>query len=541
MVTLLFTGGRIFTADPDAPWANAVVVHDDEIAFVGDVAQATELAGPSAERIDLDGGTMVPGFVDGHAHLLMTGESLLKAQLRSAGNLAEIQRRVGEWAHRNPDAPRVLGIGWLFSAVPDGRPTREMLDQVVADRPVYLDASDLHSTWVNTAALHELGITDDTPDPIGGRIARDPVTGAATGHLVENATVTMVWPLLARIDDAARDRHLRAAVAAYNESGVTAAVDMAMDRAMFHTMRRADEAGGLTVRVVGHWLVHRTGDAATELEQVAEAARMAASYRSGRLRLNGIKIIADGTIDGCTAALLNPYTNGSLPDPIWDADALTRVVTAADAAGLQVAIHAIGDRTVRLAIDALSHAIRTNGRVDHRHRIEHLEYVDEADVARLHELGITASMQPVHVDPAQLDNWIALLGAARAHRGFAWREFLDAGTTLAFGTDTPTAPHLPLHNMYLAATRKSPADPSLAPHRPDQALPLEQAVGHATRESAWASFDDHRIGMIRAGMAADLVVIDSDVFAAAPEALLRANVMRTMIDGATVHARRTTR
>lgn len=531
----LYVGGRVFTADPERPWADAVVVGQDRITFVGDRAAASDVAGSSAELIDTTGGVVMPGFVDAHAHLMMTGDSLLKAPLRDAADLNEIQRRVAEWAAANPEAPRVLGIGWLYSTIPGGLPVKELLDAVVTDRPVYLDASDLHSTWVNSAALTELGITDDTPDPVGGRIVRDPRTGEATGHLLENATVTMVWPLLARVDDATRDRYLSAALGAYVESGVTAAVDMALDRAMFDTMRRADDRGDLCVRISAHWLIHRTGDAASELAQVRTAADAAAEHRSDHLRVAGIKIIADGTIDGCTAALINPYTNGSNADPIWDLESLTRVVTAADAAGLQVAIHAIGDLTVRAAIDALQHAITTNGRTDHRHRIEHLEYVDESDVARLHELGITASMQPVHVDPAQLDNWVGMLGEHRAHRGFAWREFLDAGTTLAFGTDTPTAPHLPLHNMYIAATRRSPRDPHRAPHRPDTALPLDQAVGHGTRDAAWASFDDDRIGMIREGLLADLVVVDTDVFASGPSSLLAAQVVRTVVGGRIVH------
>ncbi|MFM2070852.1 MAG: hypothetical protein RLZZ623_1115 [Actinomycetota bacterium] len=531
----LFLGGRVFTADPGRPWAQAVVVDGERIAFVGNEIEAIRFAGPTAGRFHLGGGVLLPGFVDGHAHLIMTGDALLKAQLRSAKDLADIQGRVAAWAAEHPDAPRVLGLGWVFSAVPDGRPTKEMLDAVVSDRPVFLDASDLHSSWLNSRALAELGITDDTPDPIGGRIVRDPVTGEATGHLLENATVTMVWPLLDRVDQATRDQRLAAAAVAYNECGVTAAVDMALDKAMFTTMRRADEAGTLSIRVAGHWLIHRTGDAKAELAQVAAAAAAMASYRSDRLRIAGIKIIADGTIDGCTAALLNPYTNGVNAAPIWDLESLTAVVTAADASGLQVAIHAIGDLTVRNAIDALEHAIAVNGSSDHRHRIEHLEYVDAADISRLHALGITASMQPVHVDPVQLPNWIAMLGPERADRGFAWREFLDAGTTLAFGTDTPTAPHLPLHNMFIAATRKSPSDLSLSPHRPDNALPLTEAIEHGTRDSAWASFDEHRIGMIRTGLFADLAAVDIDVFAAEPEALLSARVMLTMLAGHTVY------
>ncbi|MGB8860176.1 MAG: amidohydrolase [Ilumatobacteraceae bacterium] len=533
----ILTGGRVFTADPEQPWAEAVVIDGERIAFVGGRQAAREHAGEGASLTDTGGGVVVPGFVDAHAHVVMTGAGMLKAQLRDAPDLPEIQRRLVEWSRANPTEPRVLGISWQFSSVPGGAPTVAMIDAVIDDRPVYLEANDLHSAWVNSRALEELGITGDTPDPIGGQIVRD-AAGAATGHLLETALVELVWPVVGRVGDAERDRHLAAAIRAYTECGVTTAVDMAMTEDSLAAMIRAEQRGALDVRIVGHWIVRRCADPADEVAQVAHAATLAATYGSDRLRIAGIKIIVDGTIDGCTAAMIEPYSNGSNADPIWDYDSLVRVVTAADAAGLQVAMHAIGDRAVRSAIDALEQAIATNGSSGRRHRIEHLEYVDEADVARLAQLGITASMQPVHIDPAILPNWAAMLGDHRVDRGFAWPEFLAAGATLAFGTDTPTAPHLPLHNMYIAATRKSPGDSTIEPHRPDFALPLAESVVHATRDAAWASFLDDRVGTIRAGNIADLVVLDCDPFALGPDSLLTARAVETIVGGGTVHLAR---
>jgi predicted amidohydrolase YtcJ len=530
----LFRGGRVFTSDPDQPWAEAVVVEGESIAFVGTVPEAESVAGPGAEVIDVAGGIVMPGFVDAHAHMLMTGASLVKAQLRDAATVDEIGRRLVAWRDANPDAPRVLGVSWLFSAIPDGLPTAAMLDAYIDDRPVYLEANDLHSSWVNTKALEELGITADAPDPIGGKIVRDS-RGNATGLLLENASYFMVWPLLADVDDATRDRHLGAALQAYAAAGVTTAVDMALDHAGLETMLRAEARGELTMRLHAHWLISRRDDATEELAQVAEAANLAAQHQRDHFRINGIKVIVDGTIDGCTAALLEPYTNGLNADPIWPLDRLTPVVTAADAAGMQAALHAIGDRAVRTAIDAIASASAINGSDGRRHRIEHLEYVDEADVPRLAPLGITASMQPVHINPSTLANWEEVLGEPRASRGFAWPEFVDAGTTLAFGTDTPTAPHDPLHNMYIAATRKSPTDPHLHPHRPDFALPLADAVRHGTGDAAWASFVEGRVGKLRAGLAADLIVLDIDPFEGDAESLLRARVMSTVCGGRTVY------
>lgn len=530
-----FAGGRVFTGDREGPWAESVVVRGRHIAYVGTKTAAREHVGPEATRVDLAGGIVLPGFVDGHAHLLMAGEAELRAHLTDAPDLAEIRRRILAWATANPDAPRVLGRGWLFSAVPGGRPTRQMLDEAVPDRPVYLDANDYHSVWLNSAALAELGITADTPDPLGGRIMRDPATGEPTGHLEETAAQQLVWEFLARQStDADRDRALRAAVSAYLASGVTSAVDMALDEHALAAMARAERTGTLNLRVVAHWFIHRSHDPADHLTQIDRAAELARTHRSDRLRVTGVKFVVDGVIDGCTASMLKPYADGGNADPIWDLDALAPAVAAADAAGLQVALHAIGDGAVRIALDALEYACDRNGPRPRRHRIEHLECIDPTDVPRMAALGVTASMQPVHADPAIVDNWRAMLGDERAERGFAWPEMTAAGARLAFGTDAPTAPHTPLPNMFIASTRRSPLDPLLPAYLPHFALPLPEAVVHGTADAAWACRAEDLVGAIRPGLLADLVILDRDPFTPEPDSLLQTQVVRTVSEGRTV-------
>jgi predicted amidohydrolase YtcJ len=536
---VLFHGGRIFTADEQAPWVQALVVDGPLITFAGDLNAARDAAGPEREEVELGGPLTLPGFVDGHVHLLMAGEAQLRVPLTDAADLPEIQQRLAIRAKEQPDAPRVMGRGWLFSAVPGGLPAKEMLDEVVPDRPVYLDANDYHSCWVNSAALAELGVTASTPDPIGGRIARD-ANGEATGFLEETAASALAWPFLDSVaTDRDRDRALAAITSAYTSSGVTTVVDMALDDVALDALDRADQAGTLDLRVIGHWIIPRGGSAADHLAEVERAAELARTPRSERLRIAGIKLVVDGVIDGCTAAMLEPYASGGNADPIWDLDALVPVVTAADAAGLQIAMHAIGDRAVRTALQALEQAIESNGPRDRRHRIEHLEYVDRADVQRLADLGVTASMQPVHCDPAIISNWLAMLGDSRGERGFAWPEMKSAGAQLVFGTDTPTAPLSPLHNMFIASTRRSALNPPLEPYLPHFALPLGEAIIHGTADSARACRGDGVFGRLRAGLAADFVVLDADPFTDGPEALLGAQVVQTFARGAAIYRRAT--
>ncbi|WP_353712018.1 amidohydrolase family protein [Arthrobacter sp. K5] len=512
-----------------------MLVQRERILYVGDADTAQRLR-PDAERIDLEGRLVVPGFVDGHAHVLGTGEALGQVSLWGAKSVEEIQQRITAWDTERPAAARVLATGWLHGAIPGGVPDAGMLDAAVPGKPVYAFAYDFHSVWVNTAALAELGITADTQNPLGGTIKRN-AAGHATGYIDENAFYDIVLPFLdSQVSENEHGASIAAVQRAYRETGVTTACDMGFNETDLESFKRADKDGSLTSRLIAYWRVNNTGSAEDNIAQVQRAAELAAEHPSPFLRVVGIKVIIDGTIDGCTATLGSPYADGSNAAPIWSLEELAPVVAAADAAGLKVAMHAIGDESVRIAIGAVEHAVAQNGPRERRHRIEHLELVDRADVDRLASLGITASMRPVHADPAISANWRAKLDDDRVERGFPWPWMTDAGARLAFGTDSPTSPHAPLPNMYVAATRASALDPTAAANVPDFALPLANAVEHATRDSAWTCGAEHEIGRLAAGLYADFVVLDTDVLAAAsPTALLGTEVLRTVVGGRTVY------
>lgn len=553
---VVYRNAKVFTADPDRPWAAAFAVHAGRFLVAGCIeevasaaAKAAESAGGTAgdvEEVDLDGNLVLPGIIDAHFHLMGTGEALQRVDLVRAKSLEEIQGLVRDHALATRQQRWVFGKSWLFDAVPERSPTAAMLDAVVSDRPVLLDANDYHSAWVNTAALEELGITDSTPDPAGGRIARD-ADGRATGFLEETAAEQLAWAHIERITSTEQHRaHLAAAVEALNASGITTVIDMGLGRSALEAIAEAERNGVLGLRVVAHWLMSREGKLPQHLAQVSEAVQLANMHVSDAFRVTGIKFIVDGVIDGCTAHVTEPYTTGAMPDPIWDYESLAPVVAAADKAGLQVALHAIGDAAVRTALDAIENAYRENGTgpaglgltgsAERRHRIEHIEYCDPADIPRFAALGVTASMQPVHADPAIQDNWREMLGPERSSKGFPAAALVASGTRLVLGTDAPTAPYAPLPNLFIATTRRSSMDPSLPANEPGNALPLHDAISYATANAAWSCFAEDRLGSIAPGRHADFIVVDPDVTESDPDRLLDAAVLQTVVGGRTMHS-----
>ncbi|KAF9890673.1 hypothetical protein FE257_005539 [Aspergillus nanangensis] len=526
----LFTNGHILSGTQSV---SCMVIDNDHIVHVGNEPPAET---SDCAVVDLAGRRVLPGFIDGHMHLMLFGASLSKIQLDHCKSLADIRSTIQTAAHQRPDAPRLFCSGWMHSMT-DGQALASMLDDL-DPRPIFIDSKDLHSAWCNTPALAELDIAD-TPNPPGGTIHRDPSTGAPSGLLDEACAVNIVWPHVARVasPDEKLD-YLRAAIRAYSAAGYTGMVEMATDENIWAAMLQLRASEPVPMRLAAHWVILPSTDLAAVLAQVDRAIDLHSSYNlhsSPDFRIAGIKLICDGVIDACTASLTQPYAStGTSCAPLWDPSMLRAVVAKADAAGLQCALHAIGDATVRLAIDTLE-AIGIGGprTPSPRHRIEHLELTAPEDARRLGQLGITASVQPVHADPAILRAWPKLLGPERCKRAFAYAEFAAHHAPLAIGTDAPTAPHLALRNLYTATTRRSAREPGLVETvNPEFALGLVQAVGAATAGSAYSCFADGFTGRLEMGLKADFVVLDMEWEG---EKLLEARVCETWFEGRRVY------
>lgn len=486
---------------------------------------------------DLGGKTVLPGFFDGHLHILLLGLSLQKLDLTPCRDLADIRAAIRAHAAAHPELPRLFARSWMHTmTAPDHEPVHHaMLDDLdPLGRPIYVSSNDLHAEWCNRAAVDELDAAlglAGMPDPPGGTIHRDPATGAPTGYFEEAVVFTMIWPWQARIATLeARAAAIETAVATYSAEGFVGMVDMAMNDDLWDSLlhlraRRPD----LPVRVAAYWLLRPSADPADVAAQVDYAAAQARRYSAATspdLKVVGVKIVSDGIVDACTAALSEPYTHsGAATDPVWPLDMLIPAVRRANDAGLQVAIHAIGDQAVHNAVDALEAAADPALRP----RIEHIELSSAADAARLGRLGITASVQPVHSDPAVLRAWPRLLGPHRCGRAFAYREFADGGATLAIGSDAPTAPHSLPANCYVATNRRSAREPALETvFNGHFALGLCESVVAASAGSAYSCFMDGTTGKIEKGLKADLAVVDMRWD---KEKLLEAKVCQTWFAG----------
>ena len=530
---LIVTGAPVYTADAVGRWGSAVALRGGRIAAVGTEADVQALRGRGTRVLRLDGGMVVPGFQDAHAHPLTSGLELLRCSLTDT-DPGDYAAAITGWAADHPDALWLLGGGWRMDAFPGGVPPAGLLDRLVPGRPVWLESRDGHSGWANAPALALAGVTAASSDPADGRLERDP-DGAPTGVLHEGAMrlVERVVPAPSAGDLA---RALATGQAYLQRLGITAWQDAWVFPEQLDAYRAAAASGALTARVVAA-LKWQPEEGDGQLARLVEQRRTAAA---GRLRATAVKIVQDGVFENFTAAMLDPYPgrDGERGISMLPADELERVVTLLDAEGFDVHVHAIGDRAVREALDAFAAAIRANGRRDARHQIAHLQFVHPEDRARFRQLGVIANAQPFWavLDGYMRDLTLPFVSAERASWQYPWASLRRAGAVLAFGSDWSVSTPDPLALIEVAVTRVAPDDRAGEPFLPEERLDLPAALDAATIGAAYANRLDATTGSIESGKLADLAVLDRDLFDPAAGPAGDARVLATLVGGELVHA-----
>ncbi|MEU6478759.1 amidohydrolase family protein [Streptomyces sp. NPDC047017] len=530
---LLFTGGPVLT--PGGRTATSVAVTGDRVTAVGG-DEVRDLAGPRTEVVELAGRLLLPGFQDAHVHPVPAGLELGRCDLTGALTAEETVARVRAYATARPDQEWILGGGWSMEAFEGGTPAKELLDAVVPDRPVYLPNRDHHGAWVNSRALVLAGVTRDTPDPADGRIERD-AAGEPSGTLQEGA-MQLVGRLAPPAGPAERLAALLRAQRHLHALGITAWQDalvgnfLGMDDPAQAYLAAARD-GSLTARVRGALWWERGRGA----EQISELVEKRATLSHGRFRAGSVKLMLDGVAENGTAALLEPYLDAcgcvtaNRGSSFIDPARLPAYVTELDALGFQCHFHALGDRAVRDALDAVAAARAANGPSDTRPHLAHLQVVHPDDVPRFARLGATATVQPLWAahEPQMDELTIPFLGAERAGRQYPFAALLRSGAALAAGSDWPVSSPDPLRGIHVAVNRREPG--SDAPvFLPAERIGLADAVRAYTAGSARVNHLDDT-GEVRVGALADLVVLDRDPFAGPPQEIAGTRVAQTYVGG----------
>jgi predicted amidohydrolase YtcJ len=534
---LIVVNGLVWTGDRDRPEAEALAIRDGRIVALGTSDTVRAMATPATRVIDVQGRRVVPGFNDAHWHLPLRRP----IDLSGAGTLQEIQRRLAPARAGGTSAEWVLGRGWGPTDFPGREPHRRVLDADFPARPVLLTDRDGHQVLVNGHVLALAGITRDTPDPPNGRIVRD-ATGEPTG-LLQEAAMALAQRLLPAVTP---DEAYAAVLGELHQAaafGLTSVQDASASDAgglRVAAYQRAAREGTLPIRVRASMPFEKGVTA----QRLAELVGLRDAHRDGWLSFGIVKGMLDGTVDAHTAAMLEPFADRPTESglPMWDQATLNVTVAAYDKAGLQVQLHAVGDRAVRMALDAYAHAARVNGTSGRRHRIEHVEVASAADLPRFRQLGVIASTQAMFASPdaVTLGNFAPALGPARASRADAFALFDEAGASQAFGSDYPVFTMEVMRGIHAAVTRQLPDGTPVGGWYPRNRIDVATALRHYTAGAAYASRDDHEKGTLAPGRMADLAVLSEDVFAVAPEHLWRVKAVVTVVGGRIVEGRTAT-
>lgn len=527
----IFRGGGVYTVDAARSWAEAVAIREGRIVYVGSDAGLAPWIGPKTCSIDLHGKMLLPGFHDSHVHLVGGGIELDECDLNGLTTMDQVLEKVKQFAERHPAKKWIRGGGWPLT-LSGGNPHKELLDKIVPDRPVLLDAFDGHSSWVNSRALEVAGITKETPDPPRGRIERDPKTGEPTGTLRESAVrlVILKTPPYTHAEFVAG---LRRGLEMANRFGITSVQEARVTDQHLNAFAELDKAGELTVRTVA-----AIGfDNAKGMLQIPQFVEWRKNFQSKRLRTTAVKIFQDGVIESRTAALLQPYLGGE--ERGWlnhEPEVLKPLAAELDRLGFQIHIHAIGDRGIQSSLDALEFARDRNGRRDSRHHIAHIQLFDPPDIARFRRLGVVANFQPLWAwaDPYIVDMTLPVLGPERSRWLYPIRSVANSGAVIACGSDWSVTSMNPLDAIQVAVTRRGLKQAPGPAWLPEEVVDLPLMLAAYTINGAYVNFEETETGSIEVGKAADLIVLDRNLFEIPTHEIHNAKVLLTLLEGKAV-------
>ena len=529
-MSIAIVNAAVWTGDQRRPWAQAVGISGDRISIVGSNEEVRRNASSATRTIDAQGGMVAPGFIDSHVHFLTGGLNLASVQLRDAHSPAEFISRIKAFAATLQPGLWITGGDWDHQNWGGELPQRSWIASVTPNNPVWINRLDGHMALANTAAMTAARVPSSGGDVSGGTIVRDP-SGSPSGIFKDNAQ-SLIDAAVPDPTPAMMDRALDAAMSYVAERGVTSVVNMGSwaDLAVFE---RAHHNGSLRTRIY----------AAVPLYTWARLRDTVAARGHGDswLRIGGLKGFVDGSLGSHTAAMLEPFTDapadtGLLVNTPHD---LYEWTSGADKANLQVIVHAIGDRAIRLQLDIFERVARENGARDRRFRIEHAQHIAPADIPRFGKLGVIPSMQPYHaIDDGR---WAEkVIGPERAKTTYAFRSLEATGAQLAFGSDWFVAPPTPLEGIYAAVTRRTLDDKHPLGWVPEQKISVDDALHAYTMGGAYASFSEKEKGILASGMLADVVVIDRNLTKIAPETIRNARITYTIVGGRVVFERNAT-
>jgi len=531
----IILNARIYTVNPQQPSAEALAISGEKILAVGTKNEIEKYRGASTRIIDAQGHLVLPGFVDCHIHFMDGSMGLTRVDLNDAKTVAEIQKRVKEYAESHLQEPWITGMGWTYPTFgPSALPDKKILDDVVPTRPVYLVAFDGHSSWANSKALQMAGITRETPDPPNGKIVRDE-KGEATGALKESAgdLVARVMPKPTREERLAA---LRLGIHEANKFGLSRVHSAGQDFEWLDLYDELRRNGQLTLRFYIAYFLDPPELTPDAIEKIEQARR---TYHDDWISGGVVKTMLDGVVEAHTAAMLAPYSD----DPsqtgklFWDPAKYTQAVAELDRRGLQIFTHAIGDKAVRLALDAYQNATETNHTNDARPRIEHIETISAQDVPRFGKQGVIASFQPLHAYPDDdtLNIWARNVGPERAQRAWVWHSIETTGGRLAFGSDWPVVTLNPWPGVQNALTRQTTDGNPPGGFVPSERISLEDTIKAYTLSAAFAGRREKTEGSLEPGKLADLIVLSQDLFKVKPSEIAKTEVLLTIVGGKVVY------